>query len=46
MQNTLTLKPKAPNEAAAEAPARPVPTIITSNFLLFAGLMSWLLKRL
>ena len=37
MQNIFTLNPNAPNEAAADAPANPVPTTITSNFLLLAG---------
>ena len=37
MQNIFTLKPKAPKEAAADAPASPVPTTMTSNFLLLAG---------
>ena len=37
MQKIFTLNPNAPNEAAAEAPAKPVPTTMTSNFLLLAG---------
>jgi hypothetical protein len=45
MQNDLTLYPSSPKEAAAEAPARPVPTIITSYFRLLAGLTSLLEKR-
>ena len=35
---TLTLYPISPSEAAADAPASPVPTTIISNFNLFAGL--------
>ena len=38
MQNILTLYPNSPREAAAEAPARPVPTTIISSFLLLLGL--------
>ena len=36
-QKTFTLYPNSASEAAAEAPARPEPTTITSKFLLFAG---------
>jgi len=32
------LYPSSAKEAAAEDPAKPVPTTITSYFLLFAGL--------
>jgi hypothetical protein len=32
-------------EAAAEAPARPVPTMITLYFLLLAGFTSFISKR-
>jgi len=38
MQNTLTLYPSSPSEAAAEAPPRPVPMTMMSSFLLLAGL--------
>ena len=39
-QNALTLYPSSPSEAAAEAPANPVPTTMTSSLRLFAGLTS------
>jgi hypothetical protein len=38
MQNTFTLYPKSPSEAAADAPPRPVPITMMSSFLLLAGL--------
>jgi|GEM_PF-192541 len=40
MQKFSTLKPISPSEAAALAPARPVPTTITSSLSLFLGLTS------
>ena len=36
-QNAFTLYPISANEAAAEEPARPVPTTMISSNLLFAG---------
>src|SRR6266702_6400287 len=39
-QKHFTLYPSSASEAAAEAPARPVPTTSTSNFRLLAGLTS------
>src|SRR5689334_14506793 len=36
-QNAFTLYPSSPNDAAAEAPANPVPTTITSILRLLAG---------
>ena len=41
IQKMSTLKPKAPKEAAAEAPANPVPTTMMSNLRLLAGLTSF-----
>src|SRR5690606_18395012 len=38
---TFTLYPSSPSEAAAEAPARPDPTTITSNFRRLFGLTSF-----
>ena len=40
-QKLSTLKPIAPNEAAADAPARPVPTTMMSRLRLLAGLTNF-----
>ncbi len=37
MQKFITLKPNSAKDAAAEAPAKPVPTTIISKRLLLAG---------
>ena len=38
----FTLYPSSPKEAAADAPAKPVPTTITSNFLLLFGFTNFI----
>ena len=38
----FTLNPISPKEAAADAPAKPVPTTMTSNFLLLLGLTNFI----
>src|SRR5215831_15904260 len=42
MQTFRTLYPSSPSDAAADAPARPVPTTIIVYFRLFAGLTSFI----
>jgi len=42
---TFTLYPSSLIVAAAEAPARPVPTTMMSYFRLFAGFTSFMSKR-
>src|SRR5512147_1846751 len=44
-QKALTLYPSSPSVAAAEPPASPVPTMMTLNLRLFAGLTSFISKR-